>query len=330
MPDVAVRIERQFSAAMSAAILWSSTSVFAQEPLRVNLEYQAPAGVGCPGELDFRSAVVGLLEYDPFVVGGTTTVSVEIASTDGSLGGLLQWRDAAGVLEGERRFAAGGEDCAKLAKNMAFAVTVQLQLLSARRVDTPASEAPRVESRAEPETPPPSPPPPSSTATTRPLELGAGAGPFVAFGWTPGLVPGANAFLAARNQSLSAQLGFEMSLVDRAIRDNGRGFETLVLAASVTPCLRFQGVEACSVFRFGQVQVRGFGVDEPRTPRTMFSELGLRLGLAQALGETFEGKTHAEVGCTLSPWKVELNGTETFTAPYFVFLMGFDLVAFFL
>ena len=335
---VPARFWQRHLAAPFAAVLSSSLSAVAEEPLHVSLDYNAPATAGCPGEFEFRSAVVDLLEYDPFVPDAARSVSVEISATDGILEGFLRWRDQEGVLEGERAFASFNADCTDLAKNMAFAVTVQLQLLNAPRSDSPAPEGrpeqpenpPQMTTvPSRPELPKTSESAPSATPATRRFEMGAGAGLFVTFGWAPSLVAGGSAFVVGRGPNLSGQLGFETILPERAVRDNGSGFETSILAASFVPCMRLRSIEACSIIRFGQVRIQGFGVDEPRTPRAPFSQAGLRLGLAQALGAGVEAKTHAEVVCTLAPWKVQLNGSETFAAPLFVFLMGFDLAAFF-
>jgi hypothetical protein len=162
------------------------------------------------------------------------------------------------------------------------------------------------------------------------LDIGAGAGPFVVFGWSPEPGTGGNLFLVARNRTLSAQLGFETSLPSRFERDDGSGFQSSVLAVSVTPCLRFQVVEACPLVRFGQLRVRGFGVDEPRSPKGLLSQAGLRLSLAQALGARLEGRVYAQAVRTLSRWAVQLNGADAFMLPPFGFSLGIDLAAFFL
>ena len=48
------------------------------------------------------------------------------------------------------------------------------------------------------------------------------------------------------------------------------------------------------MFRFGQIWVSGFGVDEPRSAREFFTQAGLRLSLTQVLGDQIEGRVHAQ------------------------------------
>jgi hypothetical protein len=304
----------------------------------VAFQYDAPSAVGCPSEPDFRAAVAGLLEYDPFVPEAARTVSVQIAASDGALHGVLSWRNQAGVLEGERRFASPDADCSKLAQNLAFAVAVQLQLLNTPGEDASSSETARTERevvRSEPKPAParPAPPPPAPSpgpTPSRPLEFGAGIGPFVVFGWSPEAALGGNLLLLGRGRSFSIQLAFEASLPRDFERDDGSGFESSVFATSVVPCLRFRAVEACPALRLGQVRVQGFGVDEPNSARGLLAEAGLRLGVSRALGAGIEGRVHAEAVGTLSARTVQLNGTEAFSAPAVVFLTGLDLAAFFL
>ncbi len=312
-------------------VLTRSISAGAEGQLHVALEYDTATAVGCPSELDFRQAVAGQFDYDPFVSEAARTVSVQITRGGGALRGLLQWRDPHGTLQGERRFDSLDADCHRLAQNMAFAVTVQIQLLNASSPDS--SAAGRGEpTKAESHTvlaarAPPSPPAPPSSPH---LELGAGAGLFAASGWFPTPAAGGNARFVARSRAFAAELAVEMTLPTRYERQDGSGFRSSAVAASLASCVRLQSVEACPVFRFGQIRARGFGVDEPKSPTGAFSQAGFRLSLSQAIGPRLEGVLQIQGLYTLSPWAIQLNGIDAFTSPHFSFLVGIDLVTLFL
>lgn len=330
---------RPYGAACFGVVLACSSGVSAQGtvgvegPLHVAFQYDAPSSMGCPTEPEFRAAVTDLLDYDPFVPDAARTVSIDVAASDRALQGVLSWRSQAGDLEGERRFVSPDADCAKLAQNLAFAVAVQLQLLNAGVADAPPPETPRTDpeqARSEPKPAPVPPAPSGAPAPSSEFELGGGVGPFVVLGWSPEVALGGNLLLLARNRSFSIRLAFEATLPSNFERDDGSGFESSALAASMVPCLRFRALEACSVLRIGQVRVQGFGVDEPRSTRGMLAEAGLRLEVSGALGAGMEGRAHLEAVGTLSSRTVQLNGEDVFSAPAVVFLAGLDLAAFFL
>lgn len=329
----------------TAVLLPILVSVPAKSVLEVSLEYAVPSGIGCPNEAEFRAAVAERLETDPFVRGAPRTLAVEIIAKDGRLSGWLRWMDGQGVIEGQRRFEAAAADCPALARNMAFAVTVQLQLLAVPKDASPPPDTgafdseTQAEAAASPVTTTtttttataPAAAAPGDPAAAPTFEVGAGVGPFLISGWTPDLALGGRAVVLARAPRFLVQLAFEASLPQRhEISEEGSGFESSVVAASVAPCYRGPVLEACPVLRVGQVRVRGFGVDEPESPRTTLWEAGLRLGAGGALWASLEGKMHLELSYTLSPWTVRLNDHPVFDAPSFVLLGGIDLIAFFL
>lgn len=315
-------------------------SVPAWSLLEVSLEYAVPSGLGCPSESEFRAAVADRLGGDPFVKAAARTVAVEISAKDGGLSGLLRWVDREGTLEGQRRFEASAAECAELARNMAFAVTVQLELLEQPEDASGPTTFPGTDSDPGTERVPVAPTraPPSTTSSADAsvpvpasnFELGAGVGPFLVSGWAPHVAGGGRVLLLGRVPRFLAQVAFEATLPQRHSTSEGAGFETSVLAASLTPCWRFPVVEACPALRFGSVRARGFGVDEPQSPRGTFWEAGFRLAAAWAFHPSFEGKAHVEFLYTVSPWTVQLDERSVFVAPSFAVLGGIDLVAFFL
>ena len=300
----------------------------------MSLEYAVPSGIGCPSEAEFRAAVAERLGGDPFVKSAARTVTVEISANDGELSGSLRWVDREGTLEGQRRFEASAADCSELARNLAFAVTVQLELLEQPEDASGPSTLPGTDSdegtEAAPVAPTPSVTEASVPAPASNFELGAGVGPFLVSGWAPHVAGGGRLLLLGHVPRFLVQVAFEATLPQRHSTSEGAGFESSVLAASVAPCWRFPVVEACPVLRVGSVRARGFGVDEPKSPRGTLWEAGFRLAGGWAFHPRLEGKAHLELLYTPSPWAVELDGRSVFVAPSFAVLGGIDLVAFFL
>src|SRR5579863_786102 len=84
----------------------------------------------CPSELDLRQGVVDQLGYDPFTTATAAHhVVARIRATSTSVDGFLDWTDANGIREGERRLAASSGDCAALGHAMIFALAVQIELI---------------------------------------------------------------------------------------------------------------------------------------------------------------------------------------------------------
>jgi hypothetical protein len=211
-------------------------------------------------------------------------------------------------------------------------VTVQLQLLNA-----PQSQPPPVAPKGERNPPrapqqldqtPPEPAPPTTPPDS--FELAAGVGPFVAIGWSPRASAGGKFALLGRTDAISTELAFELSLPTRQKRQDGSGFEVSAAAGSLSPCLRLSPVEACSVVRVVRIQVRGFGVDQPRSPSGWVTQGGVRLVVAQEIAGSLELRAHGQVVGTLSAWRVQLNETDRFRSPAAAFLLGIDVVALFL
>jgi len=326
---------------VSAGVLLPSVvSAPAWSLLEVSLEYAVPSGIGCPSEAEFRAAVAERLGGDPFVNAAPRTVAVEISAKNGGLSGFLRWVDREGTLEGQRLFEASAAECSELARNMAFAVTVQLELLEQPEDASAPTTAPGTDSEVGTEAAPVAPPrAPTSTssipAASVPVpasnfEMGAGVGPFVVSGWAPRVAGGGRVLLLAGVPRFLVQVAFEATLPQRQSTSEGAGFESSVMAASAAPCGRFPVVEACPVLRFGSVRARGFGVDQPKSSRGTFWEAGFRLAAGWAFHPSFEGKAHLELLYTPSPWTVQLDERSVFVAPSFAILGGIDLVAFFL
>ena len=333
----------------TGVLLPSLVSIPAKSILEVSLEYAVPNGIGCPSEAEFRTAVADRLGDDPFVHAASRTLSVEISETGGGLNGVLRWLGHEGALEGQRRFTAPVGDCSELARNMVFAVTVQLQLLEhpedappPARVPETESDAPREangEAEAGAEAAAAAAPATSASSVAVPapisapasnFDVGAGLGLFLVSGWAPEVAAGGRVLFVGRVPRFSLQLALEASFPRHYPASDGNGFESSVLAASLAFCGRLPVVEACPVLRIGRVRARGTGVDEPQSSGGTLGEVGLRLGAGGALWTNLEAQAQLELLYQPSPWTVQINERSVFDAPSFVVLGGIDLVAYFL
>jgi hypothetical protein len=91
-----------------------------------------PALDGCPVAADFRRDVARQLGYDPFRDSAPQRVVVRVSVGGGArIAGRIEWRGANDEGEGERTFWSRSESCAELVRGMAFAMTIQIQLLAA-------------------------------------------------------------------------------------------------------------------------------------------------------------------------------------------------------
>ena len=180
---------RACSAAFALAVLLLASPTRASEFL-VSLDYQTdPALAGCPSPADFRKAIVRQLGHDPFRDNAPRRMLVRLYPTGPRMGGRVEWRDANDQWEGERTFSSRNESCAEMARAMALATAIQIDLLAVP--DQAPPEKPTVERKppaaklaeAKPAVAPPAPPvvaetpapPPAAKEPRIAVEVGVGA-----------------------------------------------------------------------------------------------------------------------------------------------------------
>lgn len=323
-------------------IALSARSAAAAPKLFVALDYRVDASLdGCPDERAFRAMVEGQLGYDPFSSGAADQLVARIVADDGGTRGALEWRDRAGALRGERELTSTAGACAELARTMSFATAVQIQLLEREADAESALPASSRSGASGAPTPAPAATPPRQTAEPddtssrdsastegASLELVLGAGPLVAFGVAPEPAIEARAFAAIRSGRLSFELGVESGLPSKHATAGGDGVEQHVVTGGAAGCVAFSPLAACVVGKAGRLEVRGFGVDEPRSASGAVALVGPRLGFEHA-GEHWFGALRIEALATLIPWRVELNQREVWSAPPLAFFVGADLAAIF-
>jgi hypothetical protein len=153
--------------------------VLAATPARadvlVSLDYETDAALlGCPSPEEFRAAVVHQLGHDPFREDAPRRMVVRVNASGARIEGRIEWRDASDQPEGERTFSARGETCLHMARAMALATAIQIQLLA---LAEPVGAPPVVKVvPAEPAPPPVAPPPPPEPPAPPEPHVGLEAG----------------------------------------------------------------------------------------------------------------------------------------------------------
>ncbi len=325
-----------FCLGIAAVFLLGLCGVCSADPVR--LDYRVADTLDCPTELEFRAELKRRLGDDPFDDVAPRTVFVSIEATNAGPAGTVSWRDERGALPGVRRFEPSGQSCRELVTNIAFAVTVQIQLL---RVETPDEGEPSAgqdSSEPAPSTTRDSAASPASvrgddaTAAAKPDESSvrnwsAGVGAMMALGWSPQATLGGRVFAVRRERWFALEAGAELTSAARLERDDGSGFEISAWSGTVAPCVVSKPITGCVVLRLGQVRASGFGVDRPRSPDALLSQVGARLALSEPLGEYVLASIYGELLGNLARWRVELDRNEVWAAPAAAGVAGVALSA---
>ncbi len=128
-----------FSAAavLSIALLAAVDVHAGTSPAAVILQYSAVEG--CPDVDTFKGIVVDRLGADAFAEDAPTRVIVLITSHGQAFEGNMEWLDAKGNWAGDRTYPAHSSDCHDLARAIAFALALHLQLVGVARTSKSAS-----------------------------------------------------------------------------------------------------------------------------------------------------------------------------------------------
>ena len=171
-----------FVAELALATLMAVRPARAAAEVLVSLDYQADLALhDCPSAADFERQIARQLGRDPFRESASRHLVVRLFKAGPRFSGRVEWRDANDEWEGERTFASRKESCGDLARAMALATAIQIQLLAHLDAGEP-------ERRAVEANPPPvvaaNPPPPAVVVTPPPaptreplvaVDLGVGA-----------------------------------------------------------------------------------------------------------------------------------------------------------
>ncbi len=194
---------RAFSAVLASLVVLMASPSHAGGEVLVALDYETdPALLECPSAADFRKEIVRQLGHDPFRDSAPRRMVVRLFSAASRIGGRVEWRDASDRWEGERTFSSRNESCAQMARAMALATAIQVQLLASPDEGSPAKppadskQAARAVGDGNPAALPPAPAigagAPASTPTPKPREpriaVDVGVGVIHDFGDSPALV----------------------------------------------------------------------------------------------------------------------------------------------
>ncbi len=295
------------------------------EPLTVTLAYELdPAVEGCPSEEEIAQTVIAQLGYDPFRLVGGQRVRATIHAPAEGIEGKIEWLNQAGQPEGERVLSSPNKDCREFARGLSFALAVQIQLRATAAPAAPA--APAVIPVAEAPAPATRPAPPPTARRSHTL---LGVGLVVQQGFQPELAWGARLFGALRRPAWSVELGTEATLLGERRLPDGTGFSSRTLAAKLAPCAHVGAFGFCAVGMAGALQVRGFGVDQPRTPSSFIGAVGGRVALFRPLFGWFGGMLHVEALLPFTRQTIAVNEQEAWSSDPLLLAAGLDLAAIF-
>lgn len=325
---------------LAFAVTLCSRAAHAEPQLFIELEYQPDAALACPSETAFKAMVSEELGYDPFRKGAEHEVVARTRPSERGLRGVIEWHDASGNPRGERQLASASSDCAALARAMSFAIVVQIQLL-AQEADgaaaVPAEQASTGDPSEDVRAPLPSVAAPSEARDAEPESSARpsveepswrflfGVGPTLAFGLAPRTLVEGRAFAGLRRGRLAFELGVEASLSSQHETGVDHGFEQQVGAGSLAGCLLFGRLSGCLVSKVGRLNVRGFGVDVPKSDSGTLWLLGPRLTLFQGFGGPWAGSLRVEALASLLSWEVTLDREEVWQTPLFSLSVGGDV-----
>ena len=308
-------------------------------PLTVSLEYAA--GPGCPDAADFKAVVIARLGYNPFIDGAPDHVLVRIAARGSAIDGHIEWRDATGKWAGEQTFPSISTDCARLAREIGFALAVQIQFLAKANVAptdvaAPADAAGTPDAPAPPLVSPPVAPTPSNKADAvpsvanmaptggpRPM-FAVGAGPSVGFGLSSSPVLLGRIFGAVVWPHVSIELAAVASLPTTTRRADGAGVSQQHLFASAAGCAVVTRWTACLVANAGVVGLAGEDIERRTAARVPIVATGVRVGVSERLGDRSFLNAHADGVANLIRWTASLDNVPVWSAPPFGAAIGVD------
>jgi hypothetical protein len=135
---------RAWPAALALAIIVGASLARASAEFLVSLDDQTdPALAGCPGAGDLRKAIARQLGHDPFRENAPRRLLVRLYPSGARMGGRVVWRDANDQWEGERTFSSRNETCPEMARAVALARAIRIDLLASPGQSPP--ETPTVE-----------------------------------------------------------------------------------------------------------------------------------------------------------------------------------------
>jgi hypothetical protein len=264
----------------------------------VHLSYtRESGGEQCPDESALRDSVLARLGYDPFDNRAPRILRVAVGRSGDSLIAKIELYDEAGLSQGERDMKGSGPDCTELAKALAIAVSLGIDPLSAMaasptKAGVESAEAPPAkQGPPEPAAPQPAPtvPPQEAAARDTSIRTRFSAGAIVSFGVSP--------FPAAFGATLDAGLRRGFLSLDLEGAGSWAPTETIervsvnssLATLSLVPCVHLGIGVGCAIGGVGSLNATAFVSD-----RSVFADLGIRLGAEVPIGKVFYVQFHAD------------------------------------
>jgi hypothetical protein len=324
-------------------------------PFSVRLHYEVDAAaLGCGSEREFRRGVTRALGYDPFRAEAAMGVEVHISRAADSVDGHVEWKAASGAGMGERTFHANDGDCAKMLREMSFAVGLQIDLLrpSPRRGDSDeargstnenaagggagrsASSAPAASNSSQTSSSSLDSPPATGTsdgararADFDRWQLWVGAGPSLTWGVLPALSAEGRVFLGARRRDVSLELGGGGTLPVVARQVDGSGFRARLVVGGAAICGHRGLFSGCLLGKAGALQVTGLSVDHAQSPSAFVAQAGARLAATWELAEVWLFRAHLDGLGLLTRRTVTLQHVQVWEMPRLSLSAGIDVGA---
>jgi hypothetical protein len=318
------------AAACAAAIagLLPGATALAQTRRTVVLIYARHAGAeACPNEQALRRAVIDRLGYDPFRPDAAAAVTASITRVRGGFRADVTLGDGNGNVEGMREMSSREDDCVELAEAMALAISIAVDPMGAPLPAAPlepsaapgaaGSDAAPGAARVTPAAAPDRdmrPVPAASRALREPLALRAAVGPVLGFGTAPGTSAGLALQLGGRRGWSSLGLEGRADLPVSEPAAAGGSVEASLLLLSIVPCAHRGLLLVCALGSLGSL--RGMAEGPGGHPeRTIFGSAGVRAGVEIPLDTTLSARLAGDVGATLTPTTLYLNGEEVWSTP---------------
>jgi hypothetical protein len=280
----------------------------------------------CPDETSFRDQVNARLGYDPFVADAPRRVDVSITSEHGKLVGSAAI-STSGNSTTPRELNAKPEQCGALVTALATTIAIELDAIKTPRQYwtppndpplIPADSATQAPTRGETATAPSPKQAPAATPLTpaNPISLTAFAGLEGSLGVAPGPTFGAELGASLGKSLFSVELsGRAETMFAAASMSSGDRVQASLFSGALGPCLTFDRVGACALFRLGAFEGRAATVQNPSTEFSPFAAIAARVSYALPLAIWLALRGGFELGVPLVRTALDVDNRSIWTAP---------------
>jgi hypothetical protein len=124
---------------------------------------------------------------------------------------------------------------------------------------------------------------------------------------------------------MAAEVGGEISWPTTTRREDGAGFGTQIIVASLAGCGHWDQVNACVLAKGGLLRIAGQNIDQPTMSSGSIFQTGLRLGWTQPIAWRVFVAAHAAGLMNLTHWTVSLDSTPVWSSPRLAGTLGLDI-----